>query len=321
MREAYEHVNASLADNYRPSGHRVSFSRRLKEYGLFLSLFFAPARRAVHLLYEMDGAHNLFTETTLYHNLGYWADEPATLDEACRALARLVGEAAGLGPSDHVLDVGFGFGDQDILWAEEFGVEQIVGLNVVPRQVEVARERVARSKADGRVELLVGSATDTGFDDASFDKVLALESAFHFATREKFFREAYRVLRPGGRIVLAEPSLRPGKKQDAVSTYLQCSIVATPKENIYDRDTYARKLIGAGFNPVSIKSIAEQVYPPFMRYLARRVEEPEITGRVNPLIRGMWKGWVESFQRGEGGARETHDYIVAVGEKPHAPAV
>jgi ubiquinone/menaquinone biosynthesis C-methylase UbiE len=47
--------------------------------------------------------------------------------------------------------------------------------------------------------------------DASVDRVVALECAFHFSTREEFFREAFRVLRRGGAIATADLLARPGR--------------------------------------------------------------------------------------------------------------
>lgn len=71
-------------------------------------------------------AHPLGEESR-YLNLGYWRDKPATLDEAGEAMAALVGEAAGLGPGDVVLDACCGFGDQDVFWVRRFGPRRIVG--------------------------------------------------------------------------------------------------------------------------------------------------------------------------------------------------
>ena len=67
---------------------------------------------AVYDLLSTDSA----TERGLYLNLGYWR-EAADIDEASQALASLVAKAARIGRADRVLDCGFGFGDQDILWA------------------------------------------------------------------------------------------------------------------------------------------------------------------------------------------------------------
>jgi erythromycin 3''-O-methyltransferase len=309
-------MDTLLAELYRPTGQKISWRRRLKEYRLFFLLFVAPVRQGVHMLYDLDSTHNFFTENSLYHNLGYWKDSPQTLDDACQAMARLVGETAHFGPEDTILDAGFGFADQDIFWAQHFSARAIVGLNIIEKQVEIGRKRVARHQLQDRVTLQVGSATEMSFADGSFDKVVALESAFHFMTRENFFQQACRVLRPGGRLVTVEPLPLPGVKQSWLANYLQRAIVATPKENIYARDVYADKLAGAGFTNISITSIREHVYAPFMSYLSRRLKDKDVLERVNPLIRGLWEGWVSSYSRR--GDDDEHDYIIASADKPES---
>jgi cyclopropane fatty-acyl-phospholipid synthase-like methyltransferase len=155
---------------------------------------------AVYDLLSTDSA----TERGLYLNLGYWREAAVDIDEASEALAMLVAKTARIGREDRVLDCGFGFGDQDILWAKTLTLERIIGLNITASQVAVARRRISAFGLDNRVDLRHGSATDMPVDADSVDVVIALECAFHFRTRQRFFREARRVLRPGGRLVTAD---------------------------------------------------------------------------------------------------------------------
>lgn len=103
-------------------------------------------------------------------------------------MACLVAETAAMGPQDDVVDVGFGFAEQDTLWIERFAPRHITGLNVTRSQVRVARERVRSRGLADRIDLREGSATAMPLAAASCDIVTALECAFHFDTRERLRR-------------------------------------------------------------------------------------------------------------------------------------
>lgn len=318
---------------HRPPVGRTATSTRLKQYVLFSSLFFLPVRRRMHALNAMDSVYNLFGERTLYHNLGYWKDSPKTLDDACDAMAGLLGGAVDMGVHDQVLDVGCGFGDQDLYFLERYAPRRIVGLDVDAFKVRTAQDRILEQGLDGRIDVRVGSATSLPFGTAEFDKVTALECAFHFVTRDDFFREAYRVLRPGGALALVEPIPPPGAEQSRAMDYMTRSIMAIPKENMYPRATYADRLGAAGFHEVRVTSIYADVFPPFMTFLGNRIDDEDVVRRVNPVVRGMWRGWVRNFEQrsaqGDSGQDDSgqgdsgqpcyaagSDYVLAVAHKP-----
>ncbi len=141
-----------------------------------------------------------------YLNLGYWPAGsnrtpgiPAvTLEEAAEELVREIGRLAELSTANRLLDVGFGFGQQDVLWARELNCASIFGVNITALHVAGATERAAQERLSERIQYQQGDACRLAFREGAFDRVIALECAFHFNTRHRFISEAYRVLAPGG---------------------------------------------------------------------------------------------------------------------------
>lgn len=114
-------------------------------------------------------------------------------------MERLVAHSAEINADCTVLDVGCGVGGPACHLARVTGA-RIRGLTPNPAQLAIARASAQRQSLAPRVAFDLGDASRLPYPDNSFDVVLFFESACHFADRARFFAEAWRVLRPGGRL-------------------------------------------------------------------------------------------------------------------------
>ncbi len=274
-----------------------------------ISLAFIPVSGRVRTLYRALADVNSLCREKLYQNLGYWKERPDSLDTAAEAMADLLARKASLSGADEALDVGFGFADQDIFWAEKYQPRIICGVNISPEQVCRARARIRERGLSDRVLLEEGDATRLRFSDSSFDVVTALESAFHFNSREDFFREAWRVLRPGGRLVMTDlaAASKPLSLKDRLAETIGRSFWQIPKGNLYPAALYQKKLEDCGFVAVDVRSIWRDVYPPFVEFARARLQDRELAGRMNPLFRRMLMSSLKARRRL---SPEAMDYVL-----------
>ncbi len=101
-----------------------------------------------------------------------------------------------------VLDVGFG-GGIGLRAALRAGARTVTGVDLSPPMVAQARRRLRRDIAAGRVRVDEGSVEALPYPDDSFDRLLTVHTIYFWPEPTSGLRELRRVLRPGGRLVIA----------------------------------------------------------------------------------------------------------------------
>lgn len=126
-------------------------------------------------------------------------------------------ETLKLAEDSTVIDIGCGTGCALRHASEQVISGTLIGIDPVPRMVEIAREQTASHTASDRIVFCQGSAEDLPIDDASADFVFAFDSFDHWRDQAQGLKEVRRVLKSGGQfIVVKDRGLPKGSEaQDA----------------------------------------------------------------------------------------------------------
>jgi len=207
---------------------------------------------------------------TLWGNLGDWSDATEYVD-AARALALRLGEAAGLGPGQRVVDLGSGAGDQLRMWVEVFGVEHVTGVESNPELAARAGERVTRWGLDSRVGVVTGKATIARWTedivDRMVDRVVALDSVYFLESRTAFLERCRSAVRPRG--ILAVTDLLLGDGVPARMAASLAPLFGVRRGDLLPEPRYRAMLAENGFDDIHVHDCTDDVLGGFSRWIRR----------------------------------------------------
>jgi ubiquinone/menaquinone biosynthesis C-methylase UbiE len=163
---------------------------------------------------------------------------------------------AGLKPGETVLDLGSGAGIDCFLAAKKVGPSgRVIGVDMTAEMIDRAREN-ARKNGIANVEFRLGEIENLPVADGTVDVILS-NCVINLSTdKPRVFREAFRVLRPGGRMMVSDLALKkplPKAIRDSVEAYVACIAGAMVK------DEYLGAIRDAGFKDV--ETVSEKTFP------------------------------------------------------------
>lgn len=191
---------------------------------------------------------------------GFYDREHPDHDSAVINMNRVMSRAARIGAGDRVLDAGCGVGGSSVWIAGNTGAN-VVGINLSARQLEIAGGLAAEKGVGELTQFLVRNYNDTGFPDESFDVVWGLESICYAESKEKFLAEARRVLKPGGRLVVADGFLKREDLTGRERLHLDAWLEGWAVPNLASVGGFRDSLERLGFRGVEFTDITAHVLP------------------------------------------------------------
>jgi len=144
---------------------------------------------------------------TLSMNYGLWQPNTRSRTEAFENQNALIAAALQLRDGDDVCEAGCGTGGTSIWLAERFSV-CVHGITLSDHQAHIARRYARARGVASRVTFSVMDYTRTGLRTRAFDKMFGSESVCYAPEKSDFLREAHRLLRADGRLVVLDGFLR-----------------------------------------------------------------------------------------------------------------
>lgn len=221
-------------------------------------------------------------------NFGLWEKHTANMFDAQENLrGSIMSHLGELPPGASGLEIGCGIGGAAIRLAQERDVV-LTCMDLVPAQLEIGQALAQAAKLENRIEFRQGSSMDMPFQNGTFDFSYCIESSFHYPDKLAFFRENFRVLKPGATAVVADITCENN------------TLVTFRRDNYFCSVEGTRQLMQeAGFTVEKIVRIGDQVFHPLRIYV-----EKFNAGRRDKLYR-YWnlvlKNYAELFDRGDMG--------------------
>ena len=163
----------------------------------------------------------------------------------------------------HVLDMGCGLGATLRSLASRLLSSDLHGITLVRWQLDHGRQLNQASQQSRRITLALGNYEHTHYPTASFDAVYAIESSCyaHGANKSALLQEAHRLLRPGGRIVVADGFLGPGKLRGPQKSIFRKLCECWVIETLGEVDRFTQELGRLGFSDIEVTPTQARVTP------------------------------------------------------------
>ena len=186
-------------------------------------------------------------------HFGYY-DEKAT--DHHRSVIRaneVLAEWGNIQQGSIIIDAGCGLG-HSTLWLAEHYNALVTGITIVPKQVETMQKFIAK-RGIKNVSFLEASYFNMPFEDSSVDVVWAIEAVCHAKDKLQFYKEAYRVLKPGGKLLIGENlrTARPlEKEKEAILKEIFNSWAIPDLDTFEEHRSHA---LGSGFTSFESKDV------------------------------------------------------------------
>lgn len=199
---------------------------------------------------ELDAFYRLLWGEHLHH--GLWKSGKESKEEAVLALIELAAAKARIQPGSKVCDIGCGYGATARFLAQKWQAS-LTGFTISEKQYAYAKAK------GGTPTYHLQDWLENKLPDACFDAALSIECSEHMPDKKRFFDEAYRILKPNGRLVIAAWLAKEQPNTQEIRWLLEPICREARLPSLASSQEYIDLMQKAGFVNIQYTDLSKQV--------------------------------------------------------------
>lgn len=219
---------------------------------------------------------------------GYWTPNTKNFREALLNINKVMASLAAIKEGDRVLDAGCGVGGSSLWLATRLNC-RVTGISLNANQIQKANRYAQEAGVADRVVFEQNDYNNTGYAPGSFDVVWGIESICYADDKSRFIREAYRLLKPGGRLIVTD-FFKTHNLQGEAACAVQKWAHGWAINDFATAEDFYTQLADAGFSSIAEEDASKAIWPS-----AKRLYRSYFIGKPAAVIYRLFRPNVTSL--------------------------
>jgi cyclopropane fatty-acyl-phospholipid synthase-like methyltransferase len=252
---------------------------------------------------QRDGS-NTAEDTTQVNDTskyGYWKADTKTIHTATENLYDLVLEKCNMNNKKTVLDVSCGNGDQDFYLLDKMDADKnsITGIDHSEKNIQRATKiRKLKDIPKASISFILGDPEhlSTIIRKKKYDRIISLESAYKYKTRNNFFNDTSKTLKDDGLFIITDvvmQNIRSMPLTKKLLTHIASEYLNIPSENQIDQEEWKKNITDNGLEIVEFQDLTNDT---FRQYCKHTIMPSMLNNILQPVVDVVSKPIFSQFQ-------------------------